>query len=282
MVCCGNVAPPTSSLFCRTRGGTPSLCGYLEYTSPSVPPVSYLTKSFSGAHYQHVWNGWDCVDSTRCLITATYSGACDWSPGANVNCVLKSNGSELYTIVPSANFPCTGGNTLANVCTIANLGYFDYILTPTTRSVDYSAIANLCSNSQAGHGSLNHDTPATAKETLSNPDTEANAISRFFAVFPNFGSWASSVKCQSNYEARTNTVFAYREAQWMVNVAAANTTNYTLSLEVWRAPYSFTNYALFAYANTSFATNGTGFASVTGNVAITLGYTTYVSNANVY
>lgn len=129
--------------------------------------------------------------------------------------------------------------------------------------------------------------------TLSDLDTEANAIARLKAI-SNYTSWTNvgdgtggtclkTVCCTSIYEARSNLTFSYTESQYRANVfGLANSTSYTLIIEAWRRLHGVANYALYSYALTPFTTNATGFGSVIGDVPIQLGYDTYVTSPDVY
>lgn len=264
---CCNTAANYVSMDCRTRGGVASLCGYPEYVTPGTPPAYYLVRTLSGALVQRHWTSGNCTTGLDCSESFTYSGACSYD--ANT-CVLTTGGNRTES---GSGVACVPGSVAT--CVVGfNAALHDYeILTPMVRTVANDG--GFCFSSGA---SLMRSACSCA-ESLSSPDTDDNAISRLEAVAA-FSAWgaAGAPGCTANYESRTANTFHFQDAQYRANVNLANSTSYTLRAEVWRAPYGFTNYALYSYQMTPFTTNATGFASIVATVPNTKGYTTYVAN----
>lgn len=259
--CCGGPA-----IECRTRGGTAILCGYSEYAGhASTPPKKYRTKTLSGSYqFDEYFGGYSppCDPANlNCSRVKTFSGSCEYN--ANT-CAVTSAGVEATT-------GCATGN--ANVCTISPFpDNFTYNTTATTKTItgDSSGCIDL------GFMATQMVGTPDATETLSSEDTEADAAARLLATV-NYSGWGAG--CTSQYESRANFQFAYVEAQFRYNATGlANSTNYTLSVEAWRSLHAAANYALYAYVNTVFTTDGTGAATITGDVPIQVGYDTYVAN----
>lgn len=73
---CGGVA---STLQCRSKADNATLCGWEEFTTPSVPPRKFLTKTISGTMHLGSWSVTGCPDGAGDHVS--YSGG--WSPGTD-------------------------------------------------------------------------------------------------------------------------------------------------------------------------------------------------------
>ena len=283
--CCNGTANYIN-VDCRTIGGTASMCGFTEYTSPSTPPKYYLIETLSGSDTICGWFNPDttCSAAQPNVVTAhDFTGAITYNAA---NCSYVNTKSRATgTTGATSGTPCvhiaTSGSTALGPgffgFTVSVCAYSD-ITTQTRNDRTYDGVC--C---PVGAPASGRTVTGTVSSQLSNEDTDANAIARLLAS-SNYSAWAnlSVPSCSSNYQARSSNSFTYQEAQYRANVSAANTHAYTLMAELWRAPSGFSNYALYSYQITPFTTNATGFASVIANVPVTQGYSTYVSNVEFF
>lgn len=262
-------------LQCRARGGTASLIGCAEMASPSTPPKYYRRAEQSGSEYNDYYGLSSCSGSIVDFIQCVYSGFIQYdkttgspSTGGATTC--------FSTASPSGNVVSTGASCISG-CPANPCNDF-WLCTPTTAVRQSNGAC--CPGGPNSFRTRVGSSPLT--QTLSDEDTEADAINRLIASVVYSGYGAS---CHANYQQRTNTnTFAYNEAQWRVNVSAGlmNNSPYTLSLQAWRAPYPPGSYGLYAYINTTFTTDATGAASITGQVPNFEGYETFVNNAIIF
>ena len=271
--CCGSVANYVA-FDCRNRGGTASLIGCAEYGfTPSVPPRYYRLVTASGGATTKQYSDSGCTVETG-SVSCVYTG---W---------LQYNANTAATT--------SGGSTVCNGSTVGTGNgcgngtdkcetHWAY----TTTTASRTSTGACCS---LGGGVWDKTTSDSLVDTLSDEDLETDAISRLIAV-SNYSAWTHtgdgsggtcipSTCCKSNYQSRSTANFTYVESQYRANVQAANSTGYTLSAELWRAPSSFSNYALYATQSTGFTTNSTGFASTVVNVPVTKGWATYAANVS--
>lgn len=129
----------------------------------------------------------------------------------------------------------------------------------------------------------------TARETLSNEDTEANAIARLMAGAA--GTWTSwtptgdgtggtclpGTCCLARWEEReTGFDFAYQDAEWRVQrTGLTPSTTYTLKVELWRRPFGTGSFALYGVQYFTAMTDGAGDLDADGPVDNEMGFETY-------
>lgn len=156
------LTPQVAASF-ESSSGTATLIGFSEYTSPSSPPKKYLTRTLSGSFARVSYLDAACT-TVNCTTTSTYSGACTYDPNTGV---LTTGGAYV-------NSGCISGS--GPICTVGDpapaLGD-TVVLTPTTR-----LLTNTLECMPFLGTSVRVLVPPTSQETLSNEDTEADAIAR--------------------------------------------------------------------------------------------------------
>lgn len=283
--CCGT----PGTLECRTRGGTATLVGHDEFTSPSTPPKKYRDMSVSGYWATCDYSGFGCtghVDANR----MEYAGTCNYSAttgsatntfnrkyGVNTDCNTPPTTSAYDNPLCERPYtPDTGSNgDYPSIATITTSGL--------TRKWDYEN-GTWAPCTQAGgvyrtwHGEVDW--------VLSTEDTEADAIARLVAG-TSWGSWLTvgggcslPACCLANYEPRTaGFSFAYQEAQLRVTASGLTpSTNYDAVVPIYRRTYGSGSYAVYELLIVSGTTDGSGNFSVTTDVPNARGYDSYAGS----
>lgn len=284
-------------LECRVRSGTsPSLCGWSEYVSPSTPPKKYRVQSYTEDFYF-------CAGSQGII--------CNGDPGflsRNHDQVTSSSSSYSSTtcgktIVGTRNFgsdvaaaPCTqypgplsssdaGHSADANMTGApAQTGFANTAQSATSLTYGPSGACAF-----AGGTTYLNVTSGLRTWTLSDEDTEADAIARFQAA-NSFGSWLEvgvdcSVPacCLAKYEERTaGFSFGYQDAQFKVIATGLTpSTNYDALVRIYRREYGVGDYELYDTMIVPGTTDGSGNFEVTDDVPNDVGYETYAAWASV-
>lgn len=236
---------------CRNRGGTASLCGTPEWTSPSTPPKKYLTRSVVGDVCVLGWSAPPDVCSGNCgnVSRRTWSGECETDP---TNCT-ETNSFELLQgvqVVPTCD--CS-----AVVQTVAPQPACDLVppggvifTTAAGGTGNYTDIANQINWTRTYAGNCEgplgvcpgincsmRQTIGSMTLALADEDTDENAIARLLAG--DGGIWSDWtlvgdgtgdtclpwVCCLADWQSRTTGFdIDYHEAQ-------VRLVNYPLSLE---------------------------------------------------
>jgi hypothetical protein len=283
---CGCCGVGTAVLACRTRSGSATLCGFDEYTSPSVPPLKYRKKTFSGGiQYCQRNGGAACLAPNNGAETWSYSGFCQYDPAT---CTL-STASAIYTkdtnYVPGT---CGPGGTITHpawtTCSIpSKLDAFDsgsatVALTPTTRTITGTG---LCATVGGGFGYI---ATGTSTETLSDLDTDEDAINRAAAAWSGWtntgdgtgGTCVPSTCCKASIQIRTTFTFTYQAAQFRATLSGlAALTTYILSVSIYRRLIGVTDWALLQTNNYGFVSDGAGNYQMQDDVPNLEGYETY-------
>lgn len=265
----------TNTLQCRTRSGTPTLCGFSEYASASTPPKKYLTKTFSGtADFAVHVPGTGCTVQS-CTFSDTWTGSIEYDSAA-----CSTSGTGTQTRAGNCGNDGVTNNTTIEVYTS---GIFTYTKTATTNQ---TVIDGCVSNTKA--------LTAGVTETLSNEDTEANAISRFQAA-TSWGSWTNSGAsgctgtppscCLAYYESRTaGFSFAYAEAECRVTATGLTpSTGYTAKIELYRRAYGTGSYVHYQTVTVTGTSDGSGnLTTSAATVTNTKGYETYAASSSLF
>lgn len=282
-------APVASTLQCRTKGGTATLCGFSEYVNPSVPPIKYLAQFASGAFYGCAQYGTapppGCAGGNYFRLNHDYSGAYQFSA---VDCSTSDTGLDTQT--QTTSFPSPQVGCFPGTCPIPNgtvvlgavwaPGFADvFTIVTTSNQVTYTAKG--CAwfvpgdNDQFNGG--------TVYKTLSGEDTEQNAIDRLMAS-TSFGAFGGCSAPGSSWQARVaGFSFAYQRAEWRVTAAGLNpTSTHCFSFDVYRSAYGAGVYTLFETLYFSVDTDAGGNLSATGTVVSDRGFDFYVANQQVY
>jgi hypothetical protein len=276
--CCGGTLA-AAGLQCRNRGGTATLCGYSEYTSASTPPKKYRIKTLSGTTVGDVWTDTTC-DTFGCQSVDTFSGTCYYNSS---NCTLTENGRRVRT----------GSCPNENVATCA-IGVFisggdTEVLTQTTRTIlnSLNCIPDVST-------SFSRPSNPTAAETLSDEDTDQDAIDRLLAGaggtwsawFDAGGTGCTGVPppcCLARWEERTTGFsFTYQESQYRVTASGLNpSTSYTARVEIYRRTFGSGTYTLFQTLTVNGTTDGSGDFSEDGDVPNEEGFESYAHAAYI-
>jgi hypothetical protein len=268
----------------RNRGGTASLVGYAEYASPSLPAKKYLTKTFTGGIMYCQYNGGGaCTNPANGAETHSYSGACTYSSaGVFSTTALFSKDTNYYP----AGGGCHPGGTVTHpgwaTCTIPDkydpydtgLSYVN--LTGTTRGIIGLGI---CATVGGGFG---YKATGTSTETLTNPDSDANALTRLLVSvwWSSYGVHGSDSLLSVYGSRTTGFTFDYFEVQWMCTVTAyLPNTAYNLTLGLYRSVSGAGVFTLQSNVVVSFTTDSLGNATIVDqNVPNAAGYDYKVSN----
>lgn len=256
------------------RSNILSMIGIPEFANPSSPPQYYLRQEWSGiADLRHyVWG--QCNPGggeERLPMVWTHSGAYEKN-AAGV--VIEDTGS--YHVVngnPPGPFTRSPGEGPA--------GYYVVdVKSPTVWSLTGDCGVYCPDPSAPSCGTL---TP-TAMSTLSNPDTEANAIARYHATSPAWsapgGCGGAFLPCETYFENRTGQTFNYKESRVTITKTGLNpNTLYNLSVDLYRAPWGTSSYSLFQRMPLTATTDGSGNLD-TGPIIVPniIGYITYATN----
>lgn len=160
---CDAGAPLSGALSFASRGGTATLCGFSEFSNPSVPPAKYRRKDFGGQrNYQRCYVGdlpggpWITGD------VSTASGYAEYGKGA---CSIICAGVQI-----------TGTNVQTNLCDVQLSLYDIPSATKTVRTIPHH-YGSVVSYGQA-NGVTYYRILGAFTETLSVLDTEDDAIAR--------------------------------------------------------------------------------------------------------
>lgn len=169
--CC---PPPSCSLFWQVKGGTATLCGFSEFTTPSSPPKKYRKNTANGTATAIFTGGaTGCSGGTPCGWTDTFSGTQAYD---KTTCGVT--GDTIGTRVGSC-----GNNTSASTVNLCDF------YGPVGMSCSPARLLLTMTNDGACHtvgsDSVQYSS-ANATMTLSDEDTEDDAIARANA---GIGSW---------------------------------------------------------------------------------------------
>jgi hypothetical protein len=276
--CAGGTILPVG-MSCRTRGGTASLCGFDEYIASS-PPKKYRTLTLSGQILGRGYFDGACAN-LNCYATDTFTGSCFYN---QATCVLTQNGTRTRTgTCPTGTY---------SQCNIGSPYYGDTeVLTPTTRTF----VSDLACHVIPG-GSFLRPSQPTAFETLSDEDTETDAIARLLAGAG--GTWSGwtvtgdgsggtclpASCCLSRYQQRiVGFSFIYQEAQFQINQTGllANTV-YNVSIDLWRRSYGVGSFAFWKTIIVNGTTDNIGTLLIDQqDVPIDVGFETYAATAYI-
>lgn len=185
--CCGEVIA-CGSLEGRTRGGTATLIGYSEYTTPSTPPKKYRRQTIDGAVYKCRGNTTNCTWTSVVTDTESYSGYCQYHPvtGAitNLQYRLQRTSTPGCAPVTSGGSPDQpwGAGTPWNAGPFTPAGQLDNVLTRLLRTISGNGI---CVESFGNSSKFS----GTATGQLSDEDTEEDAWNR---LNPSWSVWRAA------------------------------------------------------------------------------------------
>lgn len=263
--CCGLGA---CVLFCSTRGGIASLCGYPEFTSPSVPPKKYRRKTLSGGSSSNVYaNSSDCSIQSG-TDTVSGSGSCEFDKDT---CAFTMGGQV------------TSDGTSVPACSVTEDAKCTFNLSQTQTTRENSA-TNVCCNPDSPT-IFRIQTADSRKDTLTIEDTDLDAIKRI----PGINVWGAYSSCFLSPQCcRTawairgagQFTFEYLESQLLARVSnLPHNVGITVKVDLYRRPYGTGTYALYQTIENDGASNDVGFVEIDlGVVNNTQGFETYAAN----
>jgi hypothetical protein len=231
------------SVECSTISGTYTLCGWSEFTSPSTPPKKYLNRTISGSISTNSYNpNNSCSANFDGVVTYTFGGFQNYSA---TDCSITTGGSTTCSPADGHNCPhapicprcdstpVPGIDGLGCLC--ANLLPDTY--TPTVHIISADGICH-----PTGPASSNRSS-GSAVDTLSNEDTEENAIARMPP--PKWSDWSSAALCCASMPPRTAFSGAVNRAKIRVKGKGTPGTLATASVKINRRVYGTGVFALF-------------------------------------
>ncbi len=277
---------------CRTRGGTATICGTAEYTTPSVPPKLYRTTTLAGGLYKCEWDGANCTGNAG-NFCSNYAGQYLFDKNT---CAQTNAQTETRNITPSAICapppgPYSTSTPTGLPLTPDTFGLSSDQVLVTTRTVltwTYGSAGCLSPVANRTWG-------GSITSTLSDEDLESDAIARLLAG--GGGTWSAwttggdgsggtcipKVCCLARYEQRTTLFsFVYQEAQIRVTYSGLEPSkSYLVAVKIWRRSFGVDPYVLFQTLLLNATTDGSGNLSIDADIPNTVGFETYSASASV-
>lgn len=216
-------AQPNITMQCESQSGSATLCGYSEYTTPSVPPKKYRRRTLSGGSQAILYSDAGCA-TPSCTSDYAFSGFCEYSAD---DCAIAPGG----TLDVTASGGACGGNASYPQCDIGVTyvaGGDSEVLTPTTRGFTNDLVCH----PGVGLASFKRPSQTTALETLSVEATEDEAIARAVKT--------PGASCTAFKESRGagDFTFLFRTVAITVNCFNLNIgTEYTVRVDVLEENY---------------------------------------------
>lgn len=161
---------PTVSLTFANEFGVAQLCGFSEYSSPTVPPKKYTRRTFSGTLVFSHYTALGCILGNRdCnAVSDVWTGVMDYAPGVSCD---TPGGTGVRT--RTGQGAC--GSVVTNATSIDGGIYAPIFSYPTTQTT--KALTGTGCLAYGVESFLVIGTP-TAQEVISIEDTEAAALAR--------------------------------------------------------------------------------------------------------
>jgi hypothetical protein len=276
-----------ATLACAIRGGTASMIGMTEYVSPSSPPMFYLQRTMSGTGsitYYTCDNGTNCTRNCRTCVNSCV-GECHYDA---VTGVLSNNLTWTKGCTSTPNPYTPNPNDQIIFWSVPPQG----VTQGQSQTQQYAVGNNVCASEQDDYNQ--HKEVGNYTSTLSNPDTEANAIVRLLnGAGGTWGSYATvgagcsnPACCRAAWQLRTGTMtsFEYKQVKFKITASGlpASLTVYA-QVDVMQRTYGTGSYAKVNTIVVSGTTDGSGNLTITDQIVPDYqGYETYVANAVVY
>lgn len=228
-------------------------------------------------------NNWSGVTPINIYLTETWNGALIYRSYL-VNAVPPCDGpytEGTLTIGGSKEYSSTG-------CSFTDSRFGNFVTNPANQCVDMFGTDTTSGNLANGLCASCFTFPNAQQVmstnqlvTLSNPDTNANAISRLI----NQSSWTNWVTgnvindCMARYEERIGTTFAYNEARWKIYATGyLPNTGYAVNVSFYRAPYGTSSFVLYQTSTYQVSTDANGNTNeLIDSVPNAEGFDTYAS-----
>lgn len=222
-----------------------------------------------------------CSGGIQTQVVGVYSGVCSF----NVDSCVETDGGQLALTV--------SGDPICSSAVIPTCDFYPAdcggTLTPPTSGVTTTIVSQTVKQQSVDvpcDPSFNFLETAAADGmiVLSDLDTATDAIARLLAG--SGGTWsawavpADGTFCTSEWGV--NDIpggFTYQEAQFRYGATGLMpSTSYTLTLDVYQSVHGAGLFTMIGTISSSFTTDGSGNATITGDVPIAQGYDTYVTN----
>ena len=250
---------------CSYIQATAALCGFPEFVA-STPPEKYLRVTATGiittTHYYPVETQGECDGPVLYSELMTFGGSCVYN-GASTPADCAVPDGDLYRILTDSE----GEETNQSLgCTPDIPGFIDtlavdVVLTATQKKMTGTADCH----ENIGNYAVTDRMTGEATSTLSEKDTEANAVARYKVA----GTWSDFApldlsSCVAAYQQRTGFSFFHREVKWRVRrVFLKPSTAYTVAMKIERRAYGTSDpFVLYATQTEAGTTDASGFLSV--------------------
>ena len=272
------IGPDTVTCDCSgaKRGAGLTLIGHAEFASPSTPPAFYRRKTWSGQCVTQNYSDSSCVTPSGTPCTVYESGAYAWNAAGTL---IENDGVYNH---PS---PCNPASSNAHGQNDGPFNWGNYSTSTKTQTV-WSLSQGPCSNSCGGPSGCRGTAATTSAATLTEPDSEADAIARWLATSPAWGGYSTcnvGTWCMARFEQRTTAAFNYQECKYNLSKSGLTPSrNYVVTVDVMRSAYGAGSYSKLSTLVFYVTTDGAGAFAINDQVVPNLiGYDTYVTNALV-
>jgi hypothetical protein len=216
--CCGELG--RFQIQCRSRSGNTTLCGYSEFTSPSLPPKKYLKKTHSGRIAGTVYQGSGCGGTHELDAFVNVAGSSQYTPvgsGGPDSCVLAINltatgddGSGSQTAIDWN--PCNWNNQ------ISNWGAWSGLCGVVSETRTQRIYRNLPESCDAGVSYSKIGLADQAIEQLATEHTEEAAMALSTAEWGPWGPCSNACTAKSQRGPGVFT-FNFTESEYRIRVA---------------------------------------------------------------
>lgn len=277
----------TTDIACRSREGSGGIIGYAEFGTPSVPPRLYRTKTFSGGPWVCEEGSGSCVcsgvkwnitmsgnnnyDVNTTILTQSAIGIEDSGDCSTYSLHQVFHPLESFSDIPliQAPFIVVCETIISKTLQSAVPGH------PTSCDTNCYPIIN--------GQFLNPSASSIIYETLSNEDTEQDAINRAFPD-PNvdWSDWADPADggcCTTSLTARGSGVFTFDFRQvefWVTGTGGFPGAVEEVQVPVYRRLIGDTTWTLWQTLVYEPTVASDGTVSFTALVPQLAGYETYV------
>lgn len=193
-------------LECQSKTAIAELCGFAEFgDTPSVPPKKYRKCTFSGAEHGDVYDSLDCSHATGAFFDIVLSGAAELSA---TTCALLTMGTQSTSTDGNAPVVINLTDPL-DLCSAAAHPCADTVsVNPTSCAL---SATGACCPSSSDTAQI-HPTD-TRTQTLSEEDTEIDAINRASAALPWTASDCAASPAFWTQRGAGDFTFAFRSVQ---------------------------------------------------------------------
>ena len=272
------VGPDTVAAVCSgaKRGASLTLIGHAEFASPSSPPMFYRRKTWSGQDVVQNYVDASCVTPTGTPCTVYESGAYAWNAAG---ALIENDGQYAH------GSPCNPAGTTAHG---VNDGPYNWasVAIETKTQTTWALSVGTCHAGACGGSNCKSTAATTSAATLTEPDSEADAIARWLATSPAWGGYStcqSSTWCMARFQQRTTAAFNYQECTYNITKSGLTAGKpYVVTIDVYRSAYGAGSYSKLYTLSWNVNADGGGNIAINNlTVPNLIGYDTYVTNALV-